>query len=128
VAPEAAVAFDPVAAWLALPADVQQQIGAAAIAAEIGVLGAAVAVELGVPELARSRENIGLEARSFMFELIVIHLLDGNDAALPPRPDLRPLGIRQCRACGCTDEYACEGGCSWAQEDLCSNCAPGRLA
>lgn len=29
-----------------------------------------------------------------------------------------------CRGCGCTDDKACEGGCSWAEEDLCSACGP----
>lgn len=30
---------------------------------------------------------------------------------------------RSCRVCGCTDLNACEGGCSWVDEDLCSACA-----
>lgn len=31
-----------------------------------------------------------------------------------------------CRACGCTDDNACEGGCSWVDSTytLCSVCAP----
>ncbi len=29
---------------------------------------------------------------------------------------------RVCRVCGCTDDMGCEGGCSWVEEDLCSNC------
>ncbi|MEA2705132.1 MAG: hypothetical protein QOD63_3077, partial [Actinomycetota bacterium] len=33
-------------------------------------------------------------------------------------------GIRACRACGCTDDHACSGGCSWAEADLCSACVP----
>lgn len=28
-----------------------------------------------------------------------------------------------CRVCGCTEERACEGGCSWVEPDLCSACA-----
>lgn len=28
-----------------------------------------------------------------------------------------------CRVCGCTDECACPGGCSWVESDLCSACA-----
>jgi ParB family chromosome partitioning protein len=33
--------------------------------------------------------------------------------------------LRACRACGCTDERACEPfGCSWVAEDLCSACVP----
>lgn len=30
---------------------------------------------------------------------------------------------RACRVCGCTEDNACEGGCSWVEEDLCSACA-----
>jgi hypothetical protein len=31
--------------------------------------------------------------------------------------------VRSCRVCGCTDDHACEGGCSWVEPDLCSACA-----
>jgi hypothetical protein len=27
-----------------------------------------------------------------------------------------------CRVCGCTEEEACEGGCAWAEPDLCTAC------
>ena len=30
--------------------------------------------------------------------------------------------VRACRVCGCTEDRACEGGCSWAEPDLCSAC------
>lgn len=30
---------------------------------------------------------------------------------------------RHCRKCGCTDDRACEGGCYWVENDLCSRCA-----
>lgn len=29
---------------------------------------------------------------------------------------------RKCRICGCTQEFGCEGGGSWAEFDLCSSC------
>ena len=29
---------------------------------------------------------------------------------------------RTCQLCGCTDSHACEGGCYWVTEDLCSEC------
>lgn len=29
----------------------------------------------------------------------------------------------ECRVCGCTNDEACVGGCSWAEPDLCSVCA-----
>lgn len=28
-----------------------------------------------------------------------------------------------CRVCGCSEFNACEGGCIWAEPDLCSRCA-----
>jgi hypothetical protein len=30
--------------------------------------------------------------------------------------------VRQCRICGCTDDEACPGGCSWSQPEICSTC------
>ncbi len=35
--------------------------------------------------------------------------------------------VRRCRECGCTDKFACEGGCSWVAPDLCSACGQGDL-
>jgi hypothetical protein len=40
--------------------------------------------------------------------------------------------VVRCRLCGCTDEAACEGGCSWVEDpagegDLCSACLPAAL-
>lgn len=32
--------------------------------------------------------------------------------------------VQRCRVCGCTDDQACPGGCSWVEPDLCSRCAP----
>ena len=29
----------------------------------------------------------------------------------------------KCRVCGCTWAHACEGGCYWIEDDLCSKCA-----
>lgn len=28
----------------------------------------------------------------------------------------------KCKYCGCTDEKPCVGGCSWAKDEVCSNC------
>lgn len=30
--------------------------------------------------------------------------------------------LKKCRVCGCTDDFACPGGCYWVEEDLCSEC------
>lgn|GEM_PF-3513529 len=33
------------------------------------------------------------------------------------------IAVRACAGCGCTDDRACPGGCSWARETVCSTCA-----
>ena len=56
-------------------------------------------------------------------------LEDEVEQALPPH--LRDEGgdsvaehVGVCRTCGCTDDEACEGGCSWTSTPhLCSRCA-----
>ena len=30
---------------------------------------------------------------------------------------------QKCRVCGCTWDNACEGGCYWIEDNLCSACA-----
>lgn len=35
--------------------------------------------------------------------------------------------LGRCRECGCTEGQACEGGCWWVEEDLCSSCADKEL-
>jgi hypothetical protein len=41
--------------------------------------------------------------------------------------NLTPIVVRfeerMCKKCGCTQQRACEGGCTWVQDDLCSRCA-----
>jgi hypothetical protein len=32
------------------------------------------------------------------------------------------VGRRTCRICGCWEHAACEGGCGWVADDLCSAC------
>lgn len=34
----------------------------------------------------------------------------------------KALDVRRCRDCGCTDAWACPGGCWWVERDLCSSC------
>jgi hypothetical protein len=53
-------------------------------------------------------------------------LIVAGQAAFPtlfsgdPLP-LPPVDGERCWICGCTDDNACPGGCSWAGPDLCSN-------
>ncbi len=49
--------------------------------------------------------------------------LDELEAALLYGTDELEAELPMCRECGCTDDHACEGGCSWVEEDLCSACS-----
>lgn len=56
-------------------------------------------------------------------EQLVIDLL----ATTVTEVDEEEFDIPRCRVCGCTDDEACEGGCSWVADpedegDLCSQC------
>lgn len=51
-------------------------------------------------------------------------------AEMPPLPFTQwgmVLGFEEneqtCRICGCTQNNACEGGCYWVEDHLCSQCA-----
>lgn len=50
--------------------------------------------------------------------------LNGDTDAAARREYARLSGARACRTCGCTDQWACEGGCEWIDTDLCSTCDP----
>lgn len=45
---------------------------------------------------------------------------DGDDDCAAVCPKL--AGDPVCRVCGCSEGAACEGGCSWVEDDLCSAC------
>lgn len=50
-----------------------------------------------------------------------------DDALARARESEKPADettIRSCRICGCSDQWGCDGGCSWVGEDLCRGCAP----
>lgn len=66
-------------------------------------------------------------------ELVAVFMKSGADLAgkVPDEildiPGLARAGAqvspeRTCRVCGCTDEYGCDGGCEWVEDDLCSSC------
>jgi ParB family chromosome partitioning protein len=42
--------------------------------------------------------------------------------AHPYGEELDGLEVRSCGVCGCTDEDACDDGCTWVELDLCSAC------
>jgi hypothetical protein len=48
--------------------------------------------------------------------------VDDGELEVVTDPDVKP-SIRTCLECGCTDEFACDGGCAWVGVLLCSTCA-----
>ncbi|MBP6876586.1 MAG: hypothetical protein KBC34_01070 [Phenylobacterium sp.] len=40
----------------------------------------------------------------------------------------RVCGVRTCNICGCCQDSACDGGCSWASDSLCTACAPATVS
>ncbi|WP_448208222.1 hypothetical protein [Azospirillum sp. sgz302134] len=113
---------DPVAAWQALSPTVRDQIGAAAIAHALGIIGSYQGL---APEPGWHAADA--ESLSLMEELLRDHLPAAFSAEdVPVRPDLGRLGIATCRECGCTDRCGCPEGCHWAEPDLCSVCAERR--
>jgi hypothetical protein len=112
--------LDPVAAWRALPLRAQEEVGAAAIALTIGVIGTDLTA--AQPYLTAMQE-----AADWLRALIEVAVLGNADVTQPPPvPDLSPFGIRQCTGCGCTDHHACAGGCTWIEidGDRCTACGP----
>jgi len=81
------------------------------------------------PELTR------LERVNALLTLNRHQVIDQDDSGVDPlytelperEPEARALyviwsGLRACRVCGCTDDWACDGECEWVGVDLCSEC------
>lgn len=117
--------WDPLAAWDAMSPMQQRAIGSLALAHLTASYGAARR-----PRYFLDRERAAETA------LNVTHaqLVQATDCAVPglldapPPIDLNRIGVRMCRRCGCTDDHACIGGCSWVGPTHCSGCAPTKKA
>jgi hypothetical protein len=109
--------IDPVAAWKRLHPKVQEQLGAAAVAVGLGDLGAALS------DASERFDAVAAEAGGLIAALVEQHIAPDGP---PDGIDLAPLGIRQCRECGCTDTFGCAEGCEWVEDDLCSACVEKR--
>lgn len=109
--------FDPALAWAALDTQEQRRVGELALLILLATSG-----RNGTPRTAGS-PRWDHAARSAAAALD--DLLPFLDDPFIDGPDLEAVGIRSCRGCGCTDDSACEGGCSWTEPDLCSRCPDG---
>jgi hypothetical protein len=60
-------------------------------------------------------ERRGRELKGLIHAQDLVHWIIG---------ELRSAPAAACRVCGCTQNNACKGGCSWIEADLCSSCSP----
>ncbi|MGU3466408.1 hypothetical protein ACLBXO_16300 [Methylobacterium sp. C33D] len=117
--------FDGAAAWATLPAHVQARIGAAAL--EVGVA-------MGIGDHAGGpAQRAGEQAFEVSTEILREAVLgyDGVHEGLwwygPLIEDgmfCIPSCLPVCRECGCSENDACEEGCAWHAEGLCTACVP----
>lgn len=119
--------FDGAAVWPTLTAEQQAAIGAIALEFVVNWNGED-AYFSGIDAMAEARPFIA--AQPLLSDLLMQTVQDalanrvpalGDDNLPVPIPSL--LGA-VCRACGCSENDACDEGCSWAEADLCSACAP----
>lgn len=80
----------------------------------------AAAVQAGIDAI---RENLYRELEEQVRVALAAALPHLTDAGEPLAQAQWIKLNRQCRICGCTDEEACPGGCSWSQPEICSTCA-----
>lgn len=122
--------FDARAAWLALPADVQERVGAAALDLamgwEVGVAAYEGAADERMQRAALAGECVAADELSAAFEAFVPDdLKRAGDAPRVPAS----VGL-VCRSCGCSETDACAGGCEWVDgvDDLCTACLPSEAS
>ncbi|MBP2495013.1 hypothetical protein ABID82_005002 [Methylobacterium sp. PvP062] len=113
--------FDGAEAWSKLGEDARAQVGIAALEMVCALRLAERADSEDLPEL---YERVGFTACNEM-EAALSHAVDEvlpDDAldASDDRPRIPASLGGVCRCCGCSQNDACEEGCSWAADDLCT--------
>lgn len=61
-----------------------------------------------------------LGQENMIFEEVINKFIDGKIDYL-----VKPIEVseeQKCKVCGCTQNNACEGGCYWVEDNLCSKC------
>ena len=119
--------FDGAEAWAKLDPETQARIGISALEL-VCALNLSERVE--EDELPERYERIAFAAYAEMERDLNAEIVDAlpreafeaSDGRLPSIPSA--LGA-VCRACGCSQNFACDGGCGWAADDLCTACIEG---
>jgi len=119
------IRFDGAAAWAALTPAQQAEIGA-------------IALELIVNQHGEDAYSIGFEptaekrpfqaANPLLNDMLMSAISDALAEAVPALiDDTLPIPVPSllgpvCRACGCSEQDACDVGCGWAEPELCTAC------
>lgn len=119
--------FDGAEAWSKLPPDVQAEIGA--IALEMAAANSLHdrCCQDDLPEIYRRAGDAAIvelwrDLQAVTSDALPEGVFEASDGRLPRIPAL--LG-GVCRVCGCSQNDACDAGCGWAAEDLCTACVDG---
>lgn len=117
--------FDAQAYWDSLRPELQHELGTLAVALMYCLAGRDCG-HYGAMTDETDVANAWFRAECKAYSRIDA-LLDEHAPSFAPAGQflLPPADLTEgvCRDCGCTDERACPGGCSWAEPDLCSVCA-----
>lgn len=113
--------FDGTAAFSELPPEVQVEIGGLALELVLAWIGQDAYENEEWTRPFHTGEPLLLDQLQSAAEDTLKEILEQDILPVPSR-----LG-QVCEICGCSDEDACEQGCSWISPTLCSACehAPG---
>jgi len=119
--------FDGADAWSKLPPDVQAEIGA--IALEMAAVSRLHdrCCQDGLPEIYHRTGDAAIvelwrDLQAVTSVALPEDAFEASDGRMPRIP-ARLGGV--CRVCGCSQNDACDAGCGWAAEDLCTACVEG---
>jgi hypothetical protein len=110
--------FDARAYWSGLTPEQQRTFGEAFLLWFFGEVAEALYEQIAISDTAMLRWRHASDTA-----LKQMDPPDPGKQRILAGPDLAVLSIRACRRCGCTDVSACEGGCAWVADDLCSRCS-----
>ncbi len=117
--------FDGAALWATLPEELKAAIGAAALEQIASEEMAGRAYEDDRPIWDRVAGAAERVCRAVMMEAFVEGVSREALETANGQPAIPALLGMVCERCGCSQHDACDEGCGWARENLCTACAGG---
>lgn len=90
----------------------------------MGILASGRAIEALINHLDDQGVHLDALAASEAINVVLPHLERDSAAIAATATQSGERIVRSCMLCGCTDDHACIGGCSWVGDRLCSACLP----